>query len=69
MYGLYTELCKKNNVNPVSSNIYRLIFCNEYNLSLFHPKKISVPVCNLYVNVTNEKKEDTVMQNSYDAHV
>jgi len=27
-----------------SQKVYRDLFCNEYNLSFFHPKKISVPL-------------------------
>ena len=50
MYDLYKEKCISENV-PVSSKVYRSIFCTEYNLSFHKPKKDTCTFCNTY----NEK--------------
>ena len=46
MYDLYKEKCKTDNINPVSSNVYRTTFCTEYNLSFHKPKKDACAFCN-----------------------
>ena len=41
MYDLYVAYCKEKyaTYTPVKSNIYRKIFCNDYNISFHVPKK------------------------------
>ena len=52
MLHLYEDKCKKHGRKPCRLNIYRDIFCNEYNLSFHKPKKDQCLLCNVY----NEKK-------------
>ena len=42
MHTLYKESCEKENLKPVSIITYRRIFCKNYNLSFFTPKKTNV---------------------------
>ncbi|CAH1636183.1 unnamed protein product [Spodoptera littoralis] len=39
MYELYQEKCKNASRTPVSINVYRNIFCTQYNLDFHKPKK------------------------------
>ena len=48
MWRLYVKECKKKNLNPVKQGKYRQIFCEDYNLSFFKPKKDQCSLCELY---------------------
>ncbi|CAG9814709.1 unnamed protein product [Phaedon cochleariae] len=68
MYELYVEKCDEENVlDPVSSAVYRKIFCSEYNLGFHRPKKDSCATCEKYKQVENEKKQE--MKEEYDRHI
>lgn len=60
MFDLYkNDFCTNNNiVNPVSEKTYRRIFCNNYNLSFFKPKKDLCALCYKYENATSDQKKD-----------
>ncbi|XP_072399196.1 uncharacterized protein [Diabrotica undecimpunctata] len=63
MYSLYLDFCKEKNVLPVKSNVYRNIFCTQYNL--FTPKKNQCSLCTKY----NAAKEDEHLKQLYEDHV
>ncbi|KAJ8940472.1 hypothetical protein NQ314_010719 [Rhamnusium bicolor] len=50
MYNLYVQECENNNKNKVSEAIYRKIFCTDYNLAFFKPKKDQCSTCEKYKN-------------------
>lgn len=54
MFQLYEIQCAENNINPVSSAVYRSVFCKEYNLSFFVPRKDQCALCNKF----NELKKN-----------
>lgn len=63
MYALYLEERQgKNNLDqgrtrkPVSLITYKRIFCNNYNLSFFRPKKDMCQICENYRTGTIEEK-------------
>ena len=47
-YNWYKEKCAQENEMPLSERKYRDIFCSEYNLSFFSPKKDQCSQCNAY---------------------
>ncbi|CAC5424332.1 unnamed protein product [Mytilus coruscus] len=53
MFYLYEELCMKKRKKLCKINIYREIFCTEYNLALHRPKKAQCSICTVYY----EKKQ------------
>lgn len=53
MFYLYEELCKKKGKKPCKINIYREMFCTEYNLAFHRPKKDQCSICTVYY----EKKQ------------
>ena len=68
MHSLYIDKCKETSRKPVKEKVYRNLFCNEYNLSFFHPKKDQCQVCNHFENLKAEGKVDANMQQEYDKH-
>ena len=69
MHELYVaDLAKSSpNKKPVEAAVYRRIFCTEYNLSFFKPKKDQCAVCSRYNMVTGTQKES--MKAQYDEHI
>ncbi|CAH1112477.1 unnamed protein product [Psylliodes chrysocephalus] len=67
MYSLYLDFCKDKNMLPVKSNkyIYRNIFCTQYNLSFFTPKKNQFSICPKY----NSAMEDEHLKKVHEDHV
>ncbi|KAK3090584.1 hypothetical protein FSP39_012887 [Pinctada imbricata] len=63
MYELYKIKCKDSGKRVCSMNVYRYIFCNEYNFSFHKPKKDQCIVCSVYEekrrqgNVTEKNTE------------
>nr|CAH7763454.1 unnamed protein product [Callosobruchus chinensis] len=57
MSSLYKELCENENRKPVSLITYRRIFCNNYNLSFYKPKKDQCQMCVKFNAATEEKKQ------------
>ena len=59
MYRLYKEQCETSlpTKTPVHEKTYRRIFCNEYNLSFFHPKKDQCAKCNKNKQLKGEEKD------------
>ncbi|CAG9816238.1 unnamed protein product [Phaedon cochleariae] len=67
MYELYSKYCQENNLPMAKECIYRKIFCEEYNISFFQPKKDQCGLCTNYNNSNeNEKCE---MQENFNSHV
>ncbi|KAI4455584.1 dna-directed rna polymerases i ii and iii subunit rpabc2 [Holotrichia oblita] len=50
LYDLYVQQCVQSGIAPVSQITYRRIFCKNYNLSFFKPKKDQCEVCNKFKN-------------------
>lgn len=67
MYRLYQEHCKVHVRTAVSEPVYRNIFCSEYNLSFFNPKKDLCMVCTSYNKGDAEKK--AALENEYQEHI
>nr|CAH7761196.1 unnamed protein product [Callosobruchus chinensis] len=67
MYSLYKELCENENRKPVSLITYRRIFCNNYNLSFYKPKKDQCQMCVKFNAATEEKKQQ--LEEEYNAHI
>ena len=70
MYKLYTELASQEGMTEViSERSYRKIFCENYNLSFFKPKKDQCTICSCYEvkkeagSLTEKEKE------AFDAHM
>ncbi|MEW8546092.1 MAG: OTU domain-containing protein, partial [Candidatus Thiodiazotropha sp.] len=68
MYTLYVEKCSKSGRKPVSEKKYRDVFCNDYNLSFFHPKKDQCQICTRYEHLKSEGTLDAKVQKEYDDH-
>lgn len=70
MYELYQEKCKNASKTPVSINVYRNIFCTQYNLDFHKPKKDQCLMCNKYNRAKAEDASDlAVLQQKYDEHM
>lgn len=48
MWLLYCDKCKESGQTPVKEHVYRQVFCENYNLSFFKPKKDQCSLCTLY---------------------
>lgn len=64
MYALYAENCKNKNKEYASQITYRRIFCNNFNLSFFKPKKDQCLTC---ANYLKEKSAD--IEENYQCHI
>ena len=66
---LYKEQCLSADppVTPVKESMYRKIFCEEYNLSVFRPKKDQCATCTKYDQWSGEQKER--FKEEYEAHL
>ena len=69
MYDLYKDKCKSENVIPVSSKVYRTIFCTEYNLSFHKPKKDTCAFCNTYKEKERTGFVSDMEKYNYDEHL
>ena len=80
MYKLYIEKCEKNeegfeNVKKVHFQIYRKLFCDNFNISFFKPKKDKCTTCEGFKNVQtttgmeNENEDNIMRQQDYQAHL
>ncbi|KAI4469687.1 dna-directed rna polymerases i ii and iii subunit rpabc2 [Holotrichia oblita] len=67
MHSLYLELCEKDKSKPVSILTYRRIFCNNYNLSFFVPRKDQCQLCVQYNSSSTDKKQE--LEDKYRAHI
>jgi hypothetical protein len=67
MYDLYCISCEEKGVSAVSETVYRRIFCREYNMSFFKPKKDLCSLCSRYNLANLEKKSE--MEEEYSLHV
>ncbi|GFS25059.1 organic cation transporter protein [Elysia marginata] len=67
MYQLFIEYCQENNLEPASERTYRKIFCEEFNLSFFKPKKDICATCHRYNQLTLAEQEE--QREGYDKHI
>ena len=67
-YPLYAEKCQTTDpqIKPVNENVYRNVFCNEYNLSFFAPKKDQCATCVRIQNTTAAEKDEKKLE--YEKH-
>ncbi|KAI4463202.1 dna-directed rna polymerases i ii and iii subunit rpabc2 [Holotrichia oblita] len=59
MYTMYKEDCTEKNLAYVSSSMYRKIFCEEYNLDFYRPRKDQCRLCMCY-NIPSSIKTETI---------
>ena len=55
LYRLYVESCSKGKIVPEKECIHRNIFCDEYNLGFFQPKRINATCVQNSVRVMKMK--------------
>lgn len=67
MYELYQIYCSTLNEIPVKENVYRRVFCTQYNLSFFTPKKDQCTICTRFELADSVRKEQ--LQEEYDLHI
>ena len=68
MYRLYLDAFDSTNATPpVKESLYRKVFCTEYNLSFFHPKKDQCITCAKYKTLVGEEKE--AFEQEYEQHI
>lgn len=68
MYSLYKEECAKLNWKPVSEITYRRVFCKDYNLSFFKPKKDLCQLCTRYCSLKSAV-EKQALEDQYRQHL
>uniref|UniRef100_A0A6P7G7I4 Uncharacterized protein LOC114338671 n=1 Tax=Diabrotica virgifera virgifera TaxID=50390 RepID=A0A6P7G7I4_DIAVI len=68
MYNLYKQECLNENVKHVSEITYRRIFCTDYNLSFYKPKKDQCQLCTKY-NSLKVGPEKQLLENDYVQHI
>lgn len=56
MYELYKKKCEDLGVDPVHMQTYRVIFCTEFNLGFFHPRKDQCLQCENFRNLGETEK-------------
>lgn len=67
MYELFKTECIANNDDIIPSQfVYRNVFCNEYNLSFFKPKKDQCSICTNYKKAVDVKK--LALEEEYKEH-
>lgn len=70
MYELYEETCRTATKSPVSINVYRKIFCTEYNLDFHKPKKDQCLLCHKYNYAKAQNLPDlAIWQEKYKEHM
>ena len=69
VYQLYQDKCGQLQKRCCSFNIYRQVFCEEFNLSFHKPKKDQCSICTLYDErkVANEVDDD--LEETYAQHM
>ncbi|GFS27612.1 hypothetical protein ElyMa_005286700 [Elysia marginata] len=67
IYQLFIEYCQENNLEPASERTYRKIFCEEFNLSFFKPKKDICATCHRYNQLTIAEQEK--QREGHDKHI
>jgi hypothetical protein len=68
MWQLYQEQCKQKGINGVKEAKYRQVFCQEYNLSFFKPKKDKCSLCELYESKKGSDPPDEELAKRYKNH-
>ncbi len=67
MYSLFKEKCAKTGLTPKSEIVYRRIFCTEFNISFFKPKKDICAKCYRFENMPEDQK--VMMEEDHNAHL
>lgn len=68
MWELYVQSCKDKGLKSVKEKKYREIFCSEYNLSFFKPKKDQCSICTLYEMKTKQENVDEKTEREFAEH-
>ena len=68
MWKLYVKDCEKKGITSVKQSMYRKIFCENYNLSFFKPKKDQCSFCTLYDRRKAAGTVNETLQKEYDEH-
>ncbi|CAC5393377.1 unnamed protein product [Mytilus coruscus] len=68
MFYLYEELCKKKGKKPCKINIYREIFCTEYNKLSIDQRKINVLFVQYIMRKNSEENWMTMTKNNFVRH-
>ncbi|CAG9827812.1 unnamed protein product [Diabrotica balteata] len=58
MYQLYLDNCTEDSQVPVALRKYRSIFCEEFDLSFFTPKKDQCLICAKYAKADLEQRKN-----------
>lgn len=69
MYDMYEDFIREKGLTPVKINVYRKIFCTEFNYSFNKPSK---DLCDLCAEIDRLNKENTlneVKKNEYEKHL
>lgn len=67
MFDLYKSMCQQDGRQPISQMTYRRIFCDNYNLAFFRPKKDQCAHCARWKTLSPQEKVDEKME--YEAHL
>lgn len=59
MYSLYETDCTEKNAQKTSPSIYRNVFCQEYNLGFYHPRKKQ---CRIYMAYNTPGNDHNAME-------
>lgn len=68
MWELYSKECERKGTSAVSHAMYRKIFCENYNISFYKPKKDQCSLCTLFERRKQTGTIDDVLQAEYDEH-
>ena len=68
MWDLYTKECERKHTPAVSLAMYRKIFCENYNISFYKPKKDQCSLCTLFERRRQAGTIDDSLQHEYDEH-
>ena len=68
MYDLYKGECQTRQLKCVKENVYRNVFCSEYNISFHKPKKDQCMLCNEYTQMSNAGTLDEETKSRYTEH-
>lgn len=69
MYVLYKAQCQSNLLPFVKESKYRSIFCNEYNIGFFKPKKDQCALCSKYNSQNADGTLNESVKKSYEEHI
>jgi hypothetical protein len=69
MYDLYRQTLLAKGQRPVTSHVYRRVFCEDYNLSFFKPKKDICLLCNSFITKEERGLSTATDKEKYQDHI